>query len=92
MRARFVTPVIMGPRAAGFLGGACLAAITASVSLQYDILKKKDLTAAHVVSIAQEASTIENRLRVVRRGFVLLQQEERMRRPLTEEVLTPGAT
>lgn len=63
----------MGPRVAGFLGGSCIMAATASLFLQYDLVKKADQTGRTISALASQADIIGDRFAVVKSGFIVME-------------------
>ncbi|KAK7198317.1 hypothetical protein NESM_000789600 [Novymonas esmeraldas] len=59
----------MGPRVAGFLFGGFAAATVSAVLLQYDVLRKQEVTARQTEEMASQADMIVHRFRVVEAGL-----------------------
>ncbi|EAN96138.1 hypothetical protein C3747_284g160c [Trypanosoma cruzi] len=66
----------MGPRAAGFLVGAVAATFFSAMLLQYDILRKKDITDREISLLEKEASLIRERFRRAQRALIDAREEE----------------
>ncbi|KAG5507823.1 hypothetical protein JIQ42_07113 [Leishmania sp. Namibia] len=69
----------MGPRAAGFLIGGFATAAVSAILLQYDVLRKQELTNKKIEEMTVQADMIVHRFRVVEAGW----------RALTEDVEAP---
>ncbi|KAG5511606.1 hypothetical protein JKF63_07202 [Porcisia hertigi] len=68
----------MGPRVAGFLVGGFVAATASCVLLQYDVLRKQELTLGRMKEMGAQVDMIEHRFRVVEAGLHTLTKSDRV--------------
>ncbi|CAJ1039955.1 hypothetical protein Q4I32_000901 [Leishmania shawi] len=64
----------MGPRVAGFLIGGFVTATASAVLLQYDVLRKQELTTRKTEEMAVQADIIVHRFHVVEAGLRTLSE------------------
>ncbi|KAG5487440.1 hypothetical protein LSCM1_07393 [Leishmania martiniquensis] len=75
----------MGPRAAGFLIGGFVTATTSAILLQYDVLRKQELTNKKIEEMAVQADMIEHRFRVVEAGWRALPKRVETQKYIPDE-------
>ncbi|CBZ23236.1 hypothetical protein LMXM_04_0035 [Leishmania mexicana MHOM/GT/2001/U1103] len=64
----------MGPRVAGFLIGGFVTAMASAVLLQYDVLRKQELTTRKTEEVVVQADMIVHRFHVVEAGLRTLSE------------------